>query len=668
MGAKMAIDADKNVSARERMTNVMTGVYGLLADDVHEYEDFANGFMQVLGASFDLGFAILRGRGYDKRSFKVVGTYVDPAHKDLDMDSYKKKSVPADHTLARYLREQSDLYYSSDLWVDRWYDLKWLAQRNNLRSAVFVPISTEELGFVGWLACFREKPAGFTASEISALNDHVSPLLNTLGDLAELDRRLGKKPQESERPNHAKDFFSALVRKDSRPGEPVVLKSDRKDPSEPKDESLKLKRVVIRDFRALKDVSIDFVEKLEGKTEESADVNHMNVILGNNGAAKTSLLRGIAIGLSDAAGAGALIRGRNPDRVMRHGTEKAQIELQFADRKTDVPLIIVTTLQKSASGEVEVTKTTIPSDFPWEKRFVCAYGPRRHIFGQNSLEDYDVLAGLESLFDYSAQLNNPELFLRRLSPENRDKALGAFAKVLELEPGSIFLSSQEDIQKGIRVKSDGADVLLEDAGDGYASTFTWMTDLLARWVLAGRGLATPGDISGVVLIDEIEQHLHPHWQQEIVDLLRRIFPNIQFIVSSHSPLIVANAASRSITENPANLIPLARDEEGFVYLECPPSIDGLTVDQILASEAFGFVSQKFPLLQKFIRRASELAVKGTRRTNEEEMEYAQLKDKLVDRMLQSGESPFERKIIEEMRSRMLNKIEELKAKTSRDNQ
>jgi predicted ATP-binding protein involved in virulence len=74
--------------------------------------------------------------------------------------------------------------------------------------------------------------------------------------------------------------------------------------------------------------------------------------------------------------------------------------------------------------------------------------------------------------------------------------------------------------------------------DGERSFIAMICDLSRRLALANPELANPLEGYGVVLIDEIELHLHPKWQREIVEKLRATFPNIQFVATTHSPFVM----------------------------------------------------------------------------------------------------------------------------------
>jgi len=79
--------------------------------------------------------------------------------------------------------------------------------------------------------------------------------------------------------------------------------------------------------------------------------------------------------------------------------------------------------------------------------------------------------------------------------------------------------------------------------DGERSLLAMMVDLCRRLVLANPELDDPLQGAGVVLIDEIELHLHPQWQREVVEKLRRSFPRIQFVLTTHSPFVIQSVHS-----------------------------------------------------------------------------------------------------------------------------
>lgn len=88
----------------------------------------------------------------------------------------------------------------------------------------------------------------------------------------------------------------------------------------------------------------------------------------------------------------------------------------------------------------------------------------------------------------------------------------------------------------------------KELSDGFHVYLSLVTDLARRAVMLNEhdGGDAPGVIEGVVLIDEIDLHLHPRWQRVVLDGLRKIFPRLQFIVTTHSPQVLSSALNRQV--------------------------------------------------------------------------------------------------------------------------
>ena len=183
-------------------------------------------------------------------------------------------------------------------------------------------------------------------------------------------------------------------------------------------------------------------------------------------------------------------------------------------------------------------------------------------------------------FDYRAKKSGEEQDERRLQ-----RIIQILASVL---PG---IERDEDIEilgpavfgsepSGVRFRTPYGSVPLSGLSLGYQTTLTWIVDLALRlyerYIKSNDPLSEPG----IVLIDNIDLHLHPRWQRRLMDDLSRFFPAIQFVASAHSPLIV-QAARR------VNLV-ILRESEGQVVIEDGPrSVNTWRADQILASDLFG---------------------------------------------------------------------------------
>jgi len=91
-----------------------------------------------------------------------------------------------------------------------------------------------------------------------------------------------------------------------------------------------------------------------------------------------------------------------------------------------------------------------------------------------------------------------------------------------------------------RCEGELKELRIEQLSDGYRTTLAMTMDIAARMAEANPDMDDPLATEGVVLIDEVDLHLHPGWQQHILTDLMRTFPNIQFIVSTHSPQVVSS--------------------------------------------------------------------------------------------------------------------------------
>ncbi|MCP5275394.1 MAG: AAA family ATPase [Burkholderiales bacterium] len=155
---------------------------------------------------------------------------------------------------------------------------------------------------------------------------------------------------------------------------------------------------------------------------------------------------------------------------------------------------------------------------------------------------------------------------------------------------------------------------------GYRTTMGWIVDLAWRLYSEYPDEIKPLSQPAIVLIDEIDLHLHPKWQRKIIQNLSTHFPNTQFIATAHSPLMVQSA-------NYANLAVLVNDGDHIQINNSPEFLEGWRVDQILTSELFGLTSARSEEIEKKIRKRQELL--QTDRTSEQEKELQKI-DKEID--------------------------------------
>jgi predicted ATPase len=207
----------------------------------------------------------------------------------------------------------------------------------------------------------------------------------------------------------------------------------------------------------------------------------------------------------------------------------------------------------------------------------------------------------------------------RIAKENdkeakRQKELGV-AAINEVLPDYVFFDSVTT-EGRILFDIGGQKVPTIALSDGYRSVLALAGDLVWRLLLAFPESDDPLKEEGVVLIDELDIHLHPIWQRDIAFWLQEQFPNLQFIVATHSPLVASGAGEDALTYR-------FFSKEGKTIVEKIENIASMNVDRILESRAFGLVSPYSPQTTSKIERYDAL-VRRKKRTSEEEHELQTL--------------------------------------------
>ena len=381
----------------------------------------------------------------------------------------------------------------------------------------------------------------------------------------------------------------------------------------------------------------------------SAERPSWTLVLGDNGTGKTSILRCIAISLCDEIAAPALL-AELPGDMIRTGQERAEIEVELKSTLVDPKQIkIRTTLRKKNSTGESINQETCPNgEDVHHALFACGYGSSYGTIGNELYGTYRLMDAVYTLFNYDTRLQNPETALFRISEYMRQQSSesyeahrrGLFEQieaVLMLDPGSLTLDSE-----GLRVSGFwGGPTPVRAIGDGYAATLNWICDLLS-WTLLAHGKSDDLQPRGIVLLDEIEKHLHPAWQREIVDLLSQSFPHVQFIATTHAPLIATGTAA--LPEGSCRLVRLVKSDNGVeVSTDLEPP-RGLHADQVLTSGLFGLFSTTSDDVVQNLERYASLRVKSEL-TESERKEVITLNEQLHD-TLRAPETQLQREVEE----------------------
>lgn len=345
------------------------------------------------------------------------------------------------------------------------------------------------------------------------------------------------------------------------------------------------------------------------------------VILGNNNVGKTTLLR--AISSLDIKGElkkkGINHKVRYLIRSIENTSEQEFLflgnELLIQKDYVLFPIRNVS-FEKILKSKFELINQEVENDdIEWfiksnitcsmlqgkDKRQVIVWGNEKEtkdfkIFGYGTsrmMVDYQSPTedSTQGLFDNKTLLLNVEEWLKELHFAAISKIEGAEKRYNQVK--EVLCSGLLPDVKDIRIQTipDKSSyetfpefltsnnwVRMEDLGYGYQATLAWVADLAKRMFDTFPDLPNPLHGSSLVLVDEIDLHLHPEWQRKIIKYLSDLFPNVQFIVTAHSPLIIQSADN-------VNLIMLEKDDNsegnGINIRQRFGSFQGWTIDEIL---------------------------------------------------------------------------------------
>ncbi len=333
-----------------------------------------------------------------------------------------------------------------------------------------------------------------------------------------------------------------------------------------------IREIKISDFKGIDELTIKMPALRPGKGSAGA-----LMLLGENAVGKTTVLEAIALSLlgeSDADGmvpAEDLLRRKGRERQELVEPDTATVELSFYDRSNSAVLKIDPLRRQLEGGRSAVG-------------VVIAYGPRRFSDVKTKWH-HKRSARIESLFRPAVPLADPTSWLRDIAKDDeiRFKAVArGLREILALRDGDELVL---DEAMGVCVSVRGHLEPVRRLSEGYRSLFAMSVDMMRELLHTQPDLE---DARGVVLIDEIETHLHPRWKMRVMRALRKAMPRVTFIATTHDPLCLRGMEQGEV-------VVLAKDRNQHIYkLTDLPDISGMRVEQILTSDYFGLNSTADP--------------------------------------------------------------------------
>ena len=446
------------------------------------------------------------------------------------------------------------------------------------------------------------------------------------------------------------------------------------DPSAPF--SIALRRLRLTHLRLFGDEIFDFTH--EGVPRP------FTLVVAENGHGKTTLLQTIALAASGVAGANLLAenaaifydRRKTPEAADATDPE-CRIEAEFAVSRmpgntSDRALTLHSRLLapphwKEFRGESELV---VPGGLfeklldsvrarDWPFWFVAAYGmgrtlPRARVQREPGRRAVDRVRSLfqaepplatgfadvlADLFGRQAARDYAQTLLRVLSGEGEHPGLIPAEAAVRIEGielrGALNARDSSDMADADRfVLRLGGEQLKLPAGwlsAGYQSTIAWVADLIGQFALEAGVVVAPEQMAGIVLIDEIDLHLHPRWQAALVPALRATFPRMQFIATTHSPMVLPGLKQHEI-------VMLRLDETGHLRHAPAPVAPALKTGSEIYDHFFGIHALYPSDLGSALQEYSFLA-SNPDRDDEEDARMQALRAKLREADVDPGWEP-----------------------------
>jgi hypothetical protein len=431
---------------------------------------------------------------------------------------------------------------------------------------------------------------------------------------------------------------------------------------------------------ALKLENIKAFDRLELEFGRPGDPNSaspgLNIFVGGNSSGKSTLLKCIAMTLSGPTVANQQLI--TPAGWIRRSAKRGLVELrvQFdpavdtfrnsgnkpVKESFDAGLVFETdqadtstVLKAKDYRQQNDTRVRTAERGPWNVDangwLLGAYGPLRRLTGSSTEAlryalGRGKLASCVTLFREDAALSESETWLkqeyaRSLEQRNQQRPVTELVDQVTsllndglLPPG--FHISRVSVDHVYMATPNGGELPMRDLSDGCRSAFALILDIIHNMSVAypGRKIIEQNDDGvvvvnkpGVILIDELEAHLHPSWQRLICEWLKTRFPFVQFFITTHSPLI-AQAAD----EGGVYVLPLPNEIAAGQYVRRLADHEQQRValgsaEKVLLGEAFGlkhtWSTRAERLVEKWERLAAERNALG-RLSADAEKEYEKL--------------------------------------------
>jgi predicted ATP-binding protein involved in virulence len=306
-----------------------------------------------------------------------------------------------------------------------------------------------------------------------------------------------------------------------------------------------LRSLYLENIRSIGELEISF-------ETENAENRKWTILLGENGTGKSTILRAAALLLAGSDSLPALLR--TPEIWVRNGKKSGRIEGVITTAEGDSRKVTVDIKQNEAMGSMlkrnDRNLKKLDAALAWNPRsyFVVGYGASRRLpadeapkFSNAETYSHPRARAVATLFSRDASLRSVDSWAMDVHYRKKEAGLTLIRSAMdELLPGVKFEGINKESRQLIFDTPDGK-VPLQQLSDGYQNMASWIGDLLFRITDSFKQYKKPLEARGLLLLDEVDLHLHPTWQRQVLDFLDKKLPNFQVLATTHSPFTAQQA-------------------------------------------------------------------------------------------------------------------------------
>ena len=331
-------------------------------------------------------------------------------------------------------------------------------------------------------------------------------------------------------------------------------------------------KIEVRNFKAIEELALKFPNPKSITTKTKKINEPWLMMLGENGVGKSSILQAIALVLMGRANLAK--RELTSRDVLRHGSTEGYVRI--FQHGSDKPYSI----------EYSDRDIKIQSNVGTPPLNLLGYGSTRlfptpaHLPEQNRGK-----ARVKNLFDPHVPLVDPGQWLVNLFHGKGKAETLQFGRIAKAVKDLLLMGNDEELDiregKAVLTRENGFERTLDMLSEGYRSVLSVAVDIMHAINKTETSMETA---QGLVLLDEIGTHLHPRWRMTVVKQFRKVFPKMQFIVTTHDPLCL-----RGMEKNEVVVLRKTPDQRVFAVKDLPDH-SGMNAEQLLGSEFFGLSS------------------------------------------------------------------------------